>query len=102
MKINKIVNYPIEFIVIICRELKYREFHTDVINFIKETKIGRIHICLNTADLPRKKRTKISIHHDVCGNKDSKDHYTKIYDSTAKKAWIELEAKIYEKKLGGV
>lgn len=101
MKINMIVNYPIELVAEICRELKYEEFHTDVLNFVKNTKIGRVHITLNTAKKPRKIRTKISIHHDVYGDKD-KDHYTIVHDGTAKKAWQDLEAKIYEKKLGGM
>jgi protein involved in ribonucleotide reduction len=101
MKINNIVNYPIDFIAEICRELKYEEFNTDVINFVKKTKVGRIHITLNTAKKPRKVRTKICIHHDMYGD-GKNDHYTTVYDGTAKRAWQELEAKIYEKKVGGV
>lgn len=101
MKIDKIVNYPIQFIAEICRELKYEEFHTSVINFVRNTSMGRIHIVLNTAHMSRKVRTKISIHHDIYGDKD-KDHYTEVHDGKAKRAWQELEAKIYEKKLGGI
>ena len=101
MKINEIVNFPIDFIAEACRELKYDEFHTNTINFVKMTKVGRVHIILNTADRPGKVRTKIEIHHDIYGSHDNKDHYTAHHDNTAKKAWEELEAKIYEKKLGG-
>jgi len=100
MKIDKIVNYPIEFVADCCRELKYDEFHTDLINFVRNTKVGRIHITINTANKKIKKRTKIKIHHDLYG-KNIKDHYTEIFDCTPKKAWKELESKIYEKKLGG-
>ena len=91
MKIQEIVNCPREVVAEICKGLGYREFRTHTINFVRNTPVGRIHVIL---DPVQQKKTRILIHHDIDGDKH-KDHYTKPYDGTAKKAWDEIQAQIY-------
>ena len=95
MKIQEIVNCPRDAIVEICKSLGYEEYRTDRINFVRYTPVGRIHIIL---DPVQKTRTRISIHHDIQGSADSKDHYTRRYDGTAKKVWDEIQTAIYLKR----
>jgi hypothetical protein len=95
MKIQEIVNCPRDTMVEICKSLGYEEYRTHNVNFVKYTPVGRIHIIL---DPVQKTRTRISIHHDIQGSADAKDHYTRRYDGTARKAWDEIQAAIYFKR----
>ena len=94
MKIQETINCPRDTIAEICKELGYREFRTDTINFVRDTPVGRIHIILNPV---QNTRTRISIHHDITGV-NQKDHYTRQYDGTAKKVWDEIQAAVYLKR----
>ena len=91
MKVQEIVNCPRDVIAEICKGLGYVEYRTDRINFVRDTKVGRIHIVL---DPVQKTRTRISIHHDIVGGPIN-GHFIPQYDGTAKKAWDEIQVEIY-------
>ena len=95
MKIHERVNAPQEFLIDVCKELGYTEYRTDKINFVSDTPVGRIHVTLIQ---DRDNSTKIEIHHDIMGD-HLKDHYTKQYDGTPKKAWDEIQGRIYDKRM---
>jgi hypothetical protein len=95
MKIKERLKIPQAVLIEICKELGYEEFRNDKINFVRDTPVGRIHITLIK---DRSNSINLEIHHDVLGDKPN-DHYTKLSDCTPRKAWDEIQSKVYERKM---
>ena len=92
MKIKERIKIPQEDMMEILKSLGYREYRTDKINFVRQTAVGRIHIILIK---DRKNSILLQIHHDLIGGAGH-DHYTRKMDGTSKKAWNEIQNKIYD------
>ena len=95
MKIKERVKVPQEILIEILKDLGYEEYRTDKINFVRKTPVGRIHVTLIK---DRTTSLMIEIHHDIFGSA-AHDHYTKQIDGTPKKAWNEIQGKIYDRIL---